>query len=74
MRDKSLGRDCDPMPFVPRSPFRFSIGPNSSPRKVQRWLNRGGGVRPLALLDVLTARHVHPRSLRVLITPQGALV
>jgi hypothetical protein len=63
MRNKSLGRECDPA-FVPRGASSFQIGPNSSPRKVQRWLNRGGGVRPSRLLHVLEARHIHPRHLR----------
>lgn len=43
MRDKSTGRDCDPI-FVPRKAEAFSIGPNSSIRKVQRWFDRGGGM------------------------------
>lgn len=64
MQDKSTGRVCDPE-FVKRPQWRFVIGPNSSPRKVQRWLNRGGGVRPLRLLHEIAADHVHPRSLRI---------
>lgn len=72
MRDKSHGRPCDPKPFVPRSHFRFSMGPNSSVRKFQRWINRGGGVAPLKLLNELTSRHIHPRRRRYFLHDLGA--
>lgn len=33
----------DRKPGAPRAWERFQIGPNSHPRKVARWLARGGG-------------------------------
>lgn len=59
MRNKSLGRTCDPK-FVQRTAFRFQIGPNTNPNKVQRWLNRGQIVIDPAKLAKIAARHVHP--------------
>jgi hypothetical protein len=64
MRNKSLGRECDPV-FVPRSQLRFQIRPNSSPRKVQRWLNRGGGSPLLRSLEAIAADHVHPKGIAI---------
>jgi hypothetical protein len=48
--------------FSPRKESRFQIGPNSSPRKVVRWLNRGGGSPLNASIEVIAKRHIHPRS------------
>jgi hypothetical protein len=62
MRNKSLGRDCDPL-FVPRNHYRFQIGPNSSPRKVQRWLARGGGAPLLRTPEAIAADHIHPKGI-----------
>lgn len=64
MRDKSTGRACDPNPFIPREPFKFEIGPNSHPRKVRRWMARGGFEIDTAKLAKIAARHIHPRSKR----------
>lgn len=62
MRNKSLGRECDPK-FYPRDASTFQIGPNSSPRKVQRWLSRGGGSPRLRSLEDIAADHVHPKGI-----------
>lgn len=64
MRDKSHGRECDPQPFVPRKATTFSIGPNSHPRKAQRYLDRGGVEIKEHILAKAAARNVHPRHLR----------
>lgn len=64
MRDKSMGRDCDPV-FVPRKWTKFQIGPNTHPRKVVRWMTRAKAtIRPDVLVRA-AARHVHPRHKRV---------
>jgi len=50
--------------FTPRHHSSFDIGPNSSPRKVARWLARGGG-SPIARTPAQMAKaHIHPRSKR----------
>lgn len=42
-----------------REHTRFNIGPNSHPRKVQRWLRRGGGV---LVRDVTPHKHASART------------
>lgn len=59
-KDKTGDRKEKP----PRSHFKFSIGPNSSPRKVQRWLGRGGGSPLARSIMAITIDHVHPRHVR----------
>ena len=55
----------EPEPGKPqRSHELFEIGPHSSPRKVARWLARGGGKPLIRPLDVITRAHVYPRSRR----------
>jgi hypothetical protein len=62
MRDKSHGRSCDPDPFIPRGLHRFAINETTSPRKLARWIRRGGGVALSApKMAKAVARHVHPR-------------
>lgn len=64
MRNKSTGRDCDPDPFVQRTPTTFQINANSNPNKVSRWLRRAGGAPLVRPLDKIAAAHIHPRYLR----------
>jgi hypothetical protein len=61
--DRFLDRDGNST-FIPRKAAAFDIGPNSSPRKVSRWIARGGGVRPLRTPEQMAKAHIHPRKLR----------
>lgn len=62
-----LGRNTIPSRRrgTPRTQHRFQIGPNSHPRKVQRWFRLGGGIvlKPEEMA-IAAARHVHPRRKR----------
>jgi hypothetical protein len=49
-----------------RSHHHFNIGPNTHPRKVQRWMKRGGGVTMTTSdLAAYAQSHIHPASLRL---------
>jgi hypothetical protein len=50
--------------FIPRKAAAFEIGPNSNPRKVSRWLGRGGGVKVQRSAEDMAKAHIHPRRYR----------
>lgn len=57
--------------FTPRQYTKFSIGPNSNPRKVSRWLGRGGGVPVHRSPAESVASHIHPRHRRAFVAAQA---